>query len=183
MYKICSKCKEQKLFSEFNKNKSKNDGYSTQCKNCIQQYYQINKANALLYQKEYYEANKDKILERVRDYQQSNKDARSIYMNEYRESNKGKILALNAKRYTTKLKATPDWLSEIDYKDIEDFYKEAQHLELLTGQKYHVDHIVPLQGKNVCGLHVPWNLQVMPAKENLSKSNKLQEEYYDNTCR
>lgn len=67
----------------------------------------------------------------------------------------------------------PSWLTKEDFVQIRELYICAQMFKLYTGQEYHVDHIVPLQGENVCGLHVPWNLQVILAKENLSKSNTL----------
>jgi 5-methylcytosine-specific restriction endonuclease McrA len=72
-----------------------------------------------------------------------------------------------------KINATPAWLTKEDHVQIQELYEIAQAFKLYTGQQYHVDHIVPLQGKNVCGLHVPWNLQVLEASENIRKSNKL----------
>lgn len=81
-----------------------------------------------------------------------------------------KANAHHAKRRTSKLHATPQWS---DLKRIEAIYAEAQRLTMETGVVHHVDHIVPLQGKNVCGLHVSWNLRAIPALENLTKSNKF----------
>jgi len=56
------------------------------------------------------------------------------------------------------------------------FYREAERLSELTGIQHEVDHIVPIAGKQVCGLHVHWNLQVLPWYENRSKHAKLVED-------
>src|ERR1035437_2730900 len=69
--------------------------------------------------------------------------------------------------------ATPKWLTKSQMKEICNFYKISAGQQVDTGLKHHVDHIIPLTGENVCGLHVPWNLQVMEATKNLMKSNKI----------
>jgi hypothetical protein len=79
--------------------------------------------------------------------------------------------ASTAKRRAAKLQRTPLWLTQAHHKQIEQFYWEAAEVSKVVGEFYHVDHIVPLQGRTVSGLHVPWNLQILPAKENLSKGN------------
>jgi len=80
----------------------------------------------------------------------------------------------HSRRYMLlKLKACPKWLSKSDIKAMEEFYIKARELSETTGILHHVDHIVPIQGKRVSGLHVPWNLQILTASENSAKSNKL----------
>lgn len=78
-----------------------------------------------------------------------------------------------AKRRAAKLNATPKWLTSQDWIDIKRYYKVSQFLTKRTGIKYVVDHIHPLQGGIVCGLHVPWNLQVITDSENTSKGNRI----------
>ena len=92
---------------------------------------------------------------------------------EYQKNNKGKTVAKTKRRELSKINRTPPWLNKDQLIQIEEFYIKAAELTKQTNIKYHVDHIIPLQGKNVSGLHVPWNLQVIPASENLSKSNKF----------
>lgn len=74
--------------------------------------------------------------------------------------------------------ATPSWLTPEQKQQIVDTYEHMRDCRAVTGEDYHVDHIVPLRGENVCGLHVPWNLQVMPAHVNMSKSNSLDDTPY-----
>jgi len=84
------------------------------------------------------------------------------YRKKYNENNRGKVRAANARRRAAKNKATPSWC-ELD--KINEFYDNCP-------EGYHVDHIIPLQGEVVCGLHVLDNLQYLSAFDNLSKGNK-----------
>jgi len=65
--------------------------------------------------------------------------------------------------------ATPVWA---DLQAIKEIYKKAHKLKKETGENWHVDHIVPLKGKIVSGLHVEYNLQILTATENCKKSNR-----------
>lgn len=78
-----------------------------------------------------------------------------------------------AKRRASKLMAKPKWLTKQHIRDMVNIYKESKLKNKESGIEHHVDHIIPLQGKTVCGLHVPWNLQILTRDENLKKSNKL----------
>lgn len=69
--------------------------------------------------------------------------------------------------------ATPKWLTPLQKEAIEFYYMMADLRTKMSGVKYHVDHIVPLAHKDFCGLNVPWNLETIPAQENLKKGNKL----------
>jgi hypothetical protein len=107
-----------------------------------------------------------------RRIERSNEKRRAI-TKEWKKNNSEKVNALNAKRRALKVGATPSWLSVEQLKDIEQFYMKAKELSYSTGIEHHVDHIIPLAGNNICGLHVPWNLQILTQLENCRKSNKF----------
>jgi hypothetical protein len=173
LFKICGKCNIEKSFLEFSKRSAAKDGLQYNCKSCVTMYSKFNKDKLSAYRKDYYKDNKHRITL----YLSTNKNKISIscaaYSRKHYQDNKDMYIAKSAKRRAKKLNATPSWLTVEDFNKIEELYICAKMFKLYTGQEYHVDHIVPLQGKNICGLHVPWNLQVIPAKENLSKSNKI----------
>lgn len=78
-----------------------------------------------------------------------------------------------AKRRASKLQRTPNWLSSLQLEHIKLFYEAAAQMTKETNIQFDVDHIVPLQGEIVSGLHVPWNLQVITNEDNCRKGNKF----------
>jgi hypothetical protein len=86
----------------------------------------------------------------------------------YEKANREMMRYKSMKKYTRTKKAMPSWADEDSIKAV---YREARWIEICTGIKCHVDHIVPIQGERVSGLHVPWNLQILEASENIAKSN------------
>lgn len=82
--------------------------------------------------------------------------------------------AIQAARNAAKINATPAWLSKSQRKDIASVYAAAAIESAKTGVPHEVDHIIPLRGKRVCGLHVAWNLRVITASENRQKSNSVE---------
>ena len=183
--KTCTKCGEQKPLTEFYKDIEKKDGLQSNCKSCRAAYYAANKDRKAAQQAEYYAANKDHIAARQAEYYAAyyaaNKDRIAARQADYYAANPDKFNAKNAKRRSAKLQRTPPWLTQEHLEQIANFYKLSKHMTEITGEQHHVDHIIPLQGANVSGLHVPWNLQVIPAKINLSKNNRLMDNHADKT--
>lgn len=122
--------------------------------------------------KRYYEKNKDLVKARANARP---KNEVSQYKKKYKEANPDLYKALTSVRKRRHRNATPKWISTSQKLAMRQLYLQAMELTNLTGERYVVDHIIPLISDEVCGLHVPWNLRVITQEENLRKSNKLLE--------
>ena len=185
--KQCTKCAEVKTVDMFYKANRK--GLRSQCKACTKLFESIRaKANpqkqnarqkawreanpekAKVIAQRHFEKNRDVMYERTALWRETNREYVKELSRLWAKNNPSKMAAQASKRRAKLLSATPVWA---DFSAIQIEYDLADWCSKATGVKYHVDHIVPLQGKNVCGLHVPNNLQVIPAMDNLKKKNKF----------
>lgn len=139
-------------------------------------YYQNNKdkfkykpsENNKIRHKKYRAENLESCRERSRKNHLKHRDKINQRTKEYKLANKARISALNAARRIKRNKATlPQYRNELTI-----IYKEAEILKSY-GFKVNVDHIIPINHDLVCGLHVPWNLQILTVADNKLKSNKF----------
>lgn len=171
----CSRCQEFKEEDLFNIDRSKKRGKSSYCKQCKKERESETRDSINSRQRKYYKLNKEKYKQYSLKIDHKEKYKKTIEKNPYYYRNKynkniAKYRFYYRNRQLLRKNATPKWA---DLEKIKILYEKAVWLEQLTGLKYHVDHVIPLNGKDVCGLHIWENLQILEASINISKSNNI----------
>ena len=119
---------------------------------------------------DWFRANPERARELKLAWNTANAEKIKVQSRANRQANLDRDAAKTRMKKALKLKATPAW---VDLAAVSAVYSESVRLFRETGVKHEVDHIVPLQGRNVCGLHVHYNLRAIPAIDNRRKHNRL----------
>lgn len=167
--KICIGCKQDKSIDDFRLKKDGKYGRQPRCKPCQIEWNreynnrpevkEVQSVKTKLYRKEFFSKEENKLKQRQR--------CKSHY---YR--NTEQYRARDYRRRNVQSKCTPSWLTQEQLNEMKQVYWLASDLKAVTGESYHVDHIVPVNGVDFCGLNVPWNLQILPWDINISKGNR-----------
>ena len=153
--KRCCTCKIEQEEDNFHKNKSS-------CKTCrkLERKKSYENRKAVDYQG---------LLEYNRQWALDNPEKNREHKKRWNQLNVDKCRVICNKRYSYAKQSRPEWANKFF---IEEAYELAQRRSKLFGTQWEVDHIIPIKGKDVCGLHVEYNLQVLPRSINASKQNR-----------
>ena len=165
--KTCTRCQTVKSYNLFYKQSvNSKDGYQAHCKVCDnarkKQWILKNPELSVAHRKT---ADINRYTNHKIKVQQKNKN--------WKLKNPNKVAAMDAKRRAAIILRTPIWFTNDDQWIVEEAYELAKLRTQIFKFPWHVDHIIPLQGKLVSGLHLPHNLRVIPASDNLRKSNQF----------
>jgi hypothetical protein len=196
--RLCKTCRVEKPLSHFTRHKMSKGGHLGHCKPCLAIKSAIyrkcnlektreverkskgktyNSELQTLRKREEYRSDPEKFLRRNRSQYRKHKAKRLHSTKEYRKNNPDKVAHFRALRRSKNLQATPTWLDKEQRQHIASLYTLTRKLSRVTGEPMEVDHIVPLVNKNICGLHVPWNLQILHQNLNRTKSNKFKGDF------
>ena len=196
--KRCPKCGGTLPLSNFTKDKKRRDGLSCWCRECNKKNVKAHRScpdvaeQRRVTERNRYYFDPDKVKKRSAEWYKANADRakktnalalrkrmicpifrlwETVRQRDWYQRNSAKGIAKTRKRQLLQSKATPKWLTSIQDALIHEMYEISVARSVQTGILHHVDHIHPLNGENFCGLHVPWNLDVIPASINCAKAN------------
>jgi hypothetical protein len=174
--KSCSKCHTVKPIADFGKRNTGLDGHNTWCKSCCRannrESYWRHPDRRRAAAKVFRLNNPGHSTPFVRAWAAKNPEKKKFYCEEFWRKNPG-MRAKYAMDRVVAIKQQTIRLSAEHHSQIAAIYAASAMLTDATGIAHNVDHIIPLQGRLVRGLHVPWNLQIITAEVNRKKSNKV----------
>ena len=187
MEKRCTKCGERKSLQAFSRDAKKLGGHRPACKSCCAAYraanaekitirravyLAANREKTAAQQAAYYAANREKTLLRQASNYAADPAKFAARSKAWAAANRAKAAARTVRYFAAKLRAAPTWAN---VELVAAYYTLAAVMTEATGVPHEVDHIEPLRGKHVCGLHNEFNLQVLSARDNVVKSNRPSE--------
>lgn len=140
-------------------------------KSAMKKWWENNKDTHNTRVKRWQNNNAQKMRYNARKWAAANPEKVKLKSAVYRSKNKAKVTAWAVTAQARRQKRVPSWLTQNDFLEFRAIYAMSKHLSQVTGTIWEVDHVVPLQGKNVSGLHVPVNLQIVPKSVNRNKRN------------
>ena len=179
--KLCTKCETTLPVERFSARSSSKDGLQTHCKACKAEYQRVSSSRAAVAAKYRAKHREQCVARSVASHRKKPEyyaEKSLLWVRENRErvlslrragyaKNRGRELA-RCRQRAGRIRQNLSTLSPAHVVEIQGLYDFCSIFP-----QYEVDHIVPLNGKTVCGLHVPWNMQVLPISENRKKGNKL----------
>ena len=172
--KACTKCQAVKPLGDFYRSRDTKDGRAYHCKACmnerVKQWSSQNPDARAQHRKRWRDENLELAKQIEKRSYLENREQRLEYKRQWSAANKPRYCHYAMKRKVAQGRATPPWA---DPDAIVAVYRQCAEVSQQTGVKHHVDHIIPLQGRTVCGLHVANNLQILTADANKRKANKF----------